>query len=563
MTTVKELDEGLAELKSLADTHEKLYVSSKIALYQTLVETYLWWRKASQKDGYLDKRFEEENIGYRSNLNRPNFAPVVRLVMRIPSHKRVLIRSYGFAINAIDDEYIRNGHIYTNRDASAELVDWIDDSGGIAGITGSKVEELEIDGYDYKGAGKPKAKKKKESEDKKQAQLDVLRLKKTAIAQNATAQTIDIGAVGTGDDDLVVVLAKATGNGNELRVIGTTAQQGLVDGAVMNIGDIDFVNTPTTLRMLCEAIKINTIPKALQNYGARGNFYNKTKLEKQNTEGKMEKVRENARLVLQRNGTILVSKSSSEASLTTYYIPSKKFELDEDIWLRGSDRYWLETELINESEIALYDATDLEKQKNKKIKAVKQVTLKNTLNKQKRNLYFYDYSKIDDEFSFQPALVKDDIQYDWAVKGNASYFRRLYEQHFDGWQHRVKHRVHTANNKAVAFDVSEDGIVCEKKWDKADACFTQTGARYLTAFGDDAETCGTGRIVFAPTDIIAVLQMLSQHSVKDDLVMMSGNEDLLFINYKNDLAEVQIYIPSCSITGKRNSKYFTKFVAND
>jgi len=91
----------------------------------------------------------------------------------------------------------------------------------------------------------------------------------------------------------------------------------------------------------------------------------------------------------------------------------------------------------------------------------------------------------------------------------------------------------------------------------------QAGPRYLTAFSDDAETCGTGRTVFAPTDIIAALQMISQHKVKDDLVMMSGNKDLLFINYNNDLAEVQIYIPSCTIVGKRNSTYFKKFIAND
>jgi len=112
-------------------------------------------------------------------------------------------------------------------------------------------------------------------------------------------------------------------------------------------------------------------------------------------------------------------------------------------------------------------------------------------------------------------------------------------------------------------DVSEDGIVCEKKWDKADNCFTQTGNRYLTALSDDARVSETGRIISAPTDIISVLEMIAKHHVTEDTIMMSGNRDLLFINYKNDLAEIKVYIPSCSITGKRNAKYFTKFVPND
>ncbi|MDA1295337.1 MAG: hypothetical protein O3A32_11390, partial [Proteobacteria bacterium] len=406
--------------------------------------------------------------------------------------------------------------------------------------------------------------KKTKNDDEKKAkqQLEVLELKKVAIAQNEATHTFDIGEVGTDNDDLVVVLAKATGNGNELRLVGSTAQQALVDGAVMQIGEVDFANLPPHLRMLCEVVKLNTITKSLQNYGGRNNFYNKSKLVIER-EGKKENVRENARVVLRQNGTILVSKSTSGASLTTYYIPNKKFLLNEDIWLRGSDRFWLETELINDSEIALYDATDLEEQTNKQLKAQKQISLKNTITKQKRNIYFYDFSRIDDATMYQPAVIFDEIDYDWEVKGNASYFRRLYEQHFDGWQHRVKHRLHTANNKAVAFDVSVDGIVCEKKWDKTDNCFTQTGNRYLTAFSDDAEVCGTGRIIFAPTDIIAVLEMIAKHNVAEDTVMMSGNKDLLFINYKNDIAEIQVYIPSCSITGKRNAKYFTKFVPND
>ena len=565
MATDKDLDSGLEQLRTDAAGQNKLYVSSKIALYRALVETYFWWRKASQKADYLEKRFEAAKIKYRSQLNRPNFNPVIRLVFNMQQHlNNVTISNWGSALNAIDDEFLRNSHIYKNRDAVAELVDWIDDNGGISGICGAKAAQIEEYGYDYKDIEKTTKKKKITTEQKQKLQLEVLQLKKLAISQSLSSQTFDIGAVGTGDDDLVVVLAKATGNGNELRVVGTTAQQGLVDSAVMNIGEVDFANAPAQLRMLCEAIKLNTIPKALQSYGARPNFYNQSKLAVIEPGAKNPtKLRENARLVLQRNGTILVSKSYSQASLTTYYIPNVKFAVDEDIFLRGRDRYWLETELINESEIALYDATDLELQTNKKLTATHQITLKNTLSKQKRNLYFYDFSRVDDATLCQPAIVDEKINYDWAIKGNVSYFRRLYEQHFEGWQHRVKHRVHTANNKAVTFDVSEDGIICEKKWDKIGACFMQAGPRYLTAFSDDAETCGTGRIVFAPTDIIAALQMIAQHKVKDDLVMMSGNEDLLFINYNNELAEVQIYIPSCTITGKRNSTYFKKFIAND
>ena len=432
MTKLTELDAGLDKLRTIVAEQNTLFQSSRRTLYIALAETYLWWRTASQKEGYLKQRFSDAKIRYITKLNRPNFNPIVRLVFSMQQHlQNVQISNFGSAINAIDDEYVRNEHIYKHRDAVEELVDWIEDTGGISGICGKKKEEIEEYGYDYKEAGNNTRKIRKATDKKHKNKLAVLELKKILLSKNDTEQTIDIGEVGTDSDNLVIILAKATGNGNELRVVGSTAQQGLIDNAVMDIGEIDFSNIPLHLRMICEVVKLNTITTALQKYGGRLNFYSQSKLTYER-DGKKEKVFENTRVVLRGNGTILASKSTSDASLTTYYIPNEKLQLDEDIWLRGSDRYWLEAELINESEIALYDAGDLTEQKNSKLQAKKQITLKNTLNKHQRNMYFYDFSKIDDNTMYQPAIVDESIGYDWEIKGNVSYFRRLYEQHFNG-----------------------------------------------------------------------------------------------------------------------------------
>ena len=70
------------------------------------------------------------------------------------------IANFGSAINAIDDEYLRNEHIYKHRDAVEELIDWIDDNGGLSGIKGVKKQEIERHGYDYKDAGNKNKKKR-------------------------------------------------------------------------------------------------------------------------------------------------------------------------------------------------------------------------------------------------------------------------------------------------------------------------------------------------------------------------------------------------------------------
>ena len=564
MATERVLNQGLARLQRLSKNQDDTYQSARELLHQTLVETYLWWREASLEPGYLENCFAEANIKYRSRHNRPNFAPVVRLAMRVQPNKRVQISNFATAINAIDDEYLRNSHRYINRDTVAELVDWIHETGGLSGITGTKKEEVEYDGYDHKGAGKPKQKSKQiESAHKHRRRLELLALKKIAVGKATINQTIDLGHVGTGEDDMIVVLAKSTGNGTELRVVGSSAQQALVDGAVMQVGELTHDGVSDDMRVLCDAINLNTITKELQNYsGSRDRFYSKTKFVVEHA-GVKSAVFENARVILQKNGNVLVSKSSSKASLTTLHIPHKKFLLNQDLWLRGSDRYWIETELLNDGEIALYQTTALQDQKNPSVQAVKQITLSNTVHQHKRSVYFYDFSRIDDATMFQPTVVDEAIDFDWEIQSNRSFLRRLYDQHFNGWQHRVKHRLHTPNNKAVAFRVSSDGVVCEKKWNKDDQCFEQNGARYLTGFGDDAEARGSGQTIFAPTDIIAVLEALSKQDIRGDSVKICGNNDLLHISYETDLAQVRVYIPSASVTGVRSAKYFKKYVPNE
>ena len=105
--------------------------------------------------------------------------------------------------------------------------------------------------------------------------------------------------------------------------------------------------------------------------------------------------------------------------------------------------------------------------------------------------------------------------------------------------------------------------MCEKKWNRGEQCFEQTGARYLTSFGDDAEVLGSGQTIFAPTDILPVLEAISKQQVRGDSIQISGNKDLLHISYETDLAQVRVYVPGASVTGVRSAKFFKKYAPNE
>ena len=59
---LKTLKTELTNLKTSAAEQSEHYQSSKDLLYLTLVDSYLWWRQATEQNGYLDSLYEEAKI---------------------------------------------------------------------------------------------------------------------------------------------------------------------------------------------------------------------------------------------------------------------------------------------------------------------------------------------------------------------------------------------------------------------------------------------------------------------------------------------------------------------
>lgn len=572
----KTLDIELKDLQKNAIEGDKLFENSKTVLYRNLAHTYMFWRKANMQIGYLEDCYKNKNIKFKNVGNKPNFNALIKLVFNIPTSKRNLIGNWANSLNAIDDEYITNSHLYKNEDGIEDLVHWIQDNGGLGGITTKGKERIEEDGYDGDYVYKEPKKTKKPaslSENKKKHQQKILELKKLASSKQKSKTKIDVGSIGTDEDDFVILLAKKTSNNNsELKVVGTTAKSEIVNSAIMEIGELEYANTPYSLKLLCDSLRINIIPKALQDYGARLKFHQSQKIKDddgkfiKNEDGTDFKINETTRLICKTDGAILVSKSTTKVSLVTIVTPTTKFKLKEDIWLRGSDRYYVETNLIHDAEIALYNAepqNNLADVKNTKLKATKQLSLKNTETKKTRNLYFYDFSRVNENTLYQPTIKNEQIKWNWEVIADASFIERFNSQHFDSWVHRVKKNIHIKANKSVCFVVTKDGIICEKKW--IDGEYTQVGNRYLTSFGDDGELSNgkqTNKFTFAPTDILQTLDFISKTNIKGK-VTIKANEHLMLVTFKNDVAKFDVYIPSTIDSGKRNETYFKKFIANE
>ena len=98
----KTLDSELENLQKQAIEADVLYKSSKRKLNENLVQTYMFWQKASMQIGYLEECYKNNNIWFNSKNNKPNFNPLIKLVFNMPVSKRNTANHWANAITAID-----------------------------------------------------------------------------------------------------------------------------------------------------------------------------------------------------------------------------------------------------------------------------------------------------------------------------------------------------------------------------------------------------------------------------------------------------------------------------
>jgi hypothetical protein len=558
---LKEIQDGLAE-------GLRLFMSSKQLTYTKLVEAYFWWRRAEKRKGYLDALYAGRGIS-----NYKDFHKLVDLIFRLrETNQTQNIGNYSYAVEAIHKEYEANSFRYKHiEDKVSALVRWMFDNGGISGLRGRNQQQKDDFGGDDDSVSTAKktAKSTKRTDTRLVTEAQVIQQKKDRAKNTKTGKQVDFGEVATNDDELVVVLAKRSDYG-KLTIIGTTADEAVVDRALLEIGDIDYSSTAPVLRTLVEALKPNIIPKRLQQQKVRAKFYNKTKVKHSytNKKGVWEEVvlTEKTRLVLRKNGTILVSKTTASASLTTVAKPNIRFGNKTDVFLRGSDRYWLETDLLNEAQIILYDAEPKKKlaKASDKVNADFQITLSNTRSKSKRNLYFYNTDAIDGGVGFQADIADaESIKYGWNITASATYIQRLYAKHLEKWLYGMNKGIKLTHNLHMLLHCTSKHLEIQSDWQNEK--YQQQGKEFQTVFEKDAKSkvhSKDTKITVSPLDIVQVFATICDAQLTSSVVI-EGNKHLLHIQYSTDAADFDVYVPACNHKGVRDDTHFTTAYGND
>ena len=575
MATEQELNDRLQKIQGDAQEQHRLHVGARNLLHRNLAEAYVWWLEAiKQPKGYLQGIFQANAIETRSTSNDVNFNPIVRLVFKMQAANAGTVSQWSAALLVVHEYYQANeSHLRRVGNLEGEIAAYIREKGGISGLRLIHNQLFDADdpsAINSTAPAEPKRKPTKAEKYRLDTEAKIFKSKRSLLKDSKSLGAVEISDIATNDDDLIVVLAKRNHKTGKLEAVGTTNDDDVVRQAIMESVDTDVRKLAPNLRLIVECLRPHIVPHKLQKLNARKAFFTAQEMGIGDN-GKKLFYSEYVRLVLAKSGAIIASKSPTTASLTTISQPNVPFELERDIFLRGNDRHWLETELLNDGQMPLFKVTTEHGLLDTvaPLTASKMLVLKNRQSTEERRIYFYDYGILNADKSYQPVPI-DQISYNWKIDADKRFVTRFYRKQLDRWLVKVKKNIHLASNKTIKLVLADRYLEARSHFVKDQPGVNEEGyARfaddYFTLYGRDAKierlTDAPSEITVSPLDIAELFATLTNVPTKGR-IMIRGNAHIMNVSYETATAKHEAFIPACDHEGKRDATYFKRYVPN-
>jgi hypothetical protein len=564
------LDDKLKELQTVATKQSADYSSSRQLLHKNIVDAYLWWRDAEQQAGYLAKLYDTNAIRYRkAKSNKPNFYPLVRLVWDIDvSAKASTISNWAKALTAIDDAFTSSPNKFTQ--PHADLINYIDAKGGLKGLRGEKqLTSDELEQEEDLGFQQTKRGRKKQTTPPPQSVMD--KRKTRASTSKPLATTPPIPSAVTNSDGFVVLLGRRNIAG-DIEIVSSTYKDDAVTEALWAAADVDRASVTPSLRLIAECLEPHAIPAKLEPY--RKKFFAPSIVKRTREEvdpndasktvKKSYFIKQSTRLRIRpRQNDILLSNGASEASLTTHIKP-KSIKLSQvELVLRGSDRSWIETELLNGQKLDLYSAEPADALLHNITGAKAKFYLELTSEaKHERKLYFYETAGLEADGNSQPE-IRDaaSLKFDWEITAQTQWLRRFDAVCIDNWLTRTRGMFNKKQMQRVALVPTTTELKLKHWWLGAGGGYERDND---TDFGSDAQATlhmKEPKFECSPKDLAVVFSTLPQMPLTCEQVHIRANAHIMQISYSTDLADYETFIPAVDETGQADATEFQVYGA--
>ena len=552
------LDSQLSALQTAAAEQTQAYESSRDRLYQNIVDTYLWWLQAEQNKGYLKAKYAENGIRTRQKAsNKPNFYPVVRLVWNIDITKQAsTVSDWSQSLLALHELYTEQADRFA-ADTRADLINHIHDVGGLSELRGEqRMTEQEL--YDEEDADvvEPTAPAKKPA-DSPYAQIAQSKSELAKKLQPKAKLPAFPSAV-TDSDEFVVMLARRNPTSNELEIVGTSIDEGLMQDALYSCIEADRSDIASSLRLVVEALTPHAVPPKLEKY--RKKFFDKSRSVKRvQADGTKQKLPESTSLLIDPSSNeIIVTKSPKRVTCVTHVKPKSVTLHDgETLVLRGVDRSWLEQELIGKDLLAAYTAEPADglKETHTENKQRFGLMLTNTATKHDRTIYFYQLNEMPAD-SNDGARIEADMQFDadWEIKATSQWMAAFDARCMSEWINGIKGFFNRPQNKKVALRVDADSLTLHYWWDKDKSVYEKSFSMPIDSGSTVTITNKVGTIELFPKDAMLLFAAIPTLPLSNNEISIKRSTDGLLVDYETDLATYRSLLPSYAVYEKHEAE---------
>jgi hypothetical protein len=561
-----ELNKQLEEVTQIGIACAQSVKSTQKAEREYMVAVYMWWRSAHKQAGYLDSLYKAHHFGnYYKQKKGINFTPLIRLTTGDALGKD-FDSIWNRALNAIHEKFEKNESRFKVKTAE-KLTDLFEANGGKTGLA----EQWKLSKDDEKPAT--------EFEQWLEFELDVEEFfqtladgARTHYANKQNLPSLNLQPVQQDHNGYSTILVKHSPNG--IVIIGSSADNSLVDQSLVATYRSDFDAVPIKLRSILETVHVLNTPNSASK--DHNKFVEKTKFDDPfNSNTKLKQRRriiysnsENCFLnspILSRSGPIV--KAYPKASIFDQ-IPS-------DLHLIGDTHNWIETVLLRSRLFNAYTANNNGKfslhQINDYRHYATELTSKFVLSDEDDRLVRNHVKNLRNEtICWQPFFERkikhsaqlnfnflnyfdtaaDFCDFDWRTELSIQALRKLAVEFVEPWVSEYAEKHKRPMNSTLKLELSDDIKIGYEKSETTQAHDIQY------AFGSsNSKSMGKLDIFVRSIDFTFILRQISDLNLISPLYIFAQSTGLILL-FETKANCFFSYIPSCNIEGVRSEANF-------
>ncbi len=541
---IQKLHKELHQLQANGTVVWANFRKSNKDFYRHIAEVYFWWIQALQVPGLLDAEYEKIKRRHRELKHGYNYTRLLVLVWGNDNCNDADLARHSRALNEVNKEYFSREAYYA-KDGVAKIAQFIEQNGGIHGLTGYGKEDAGATEDESRIDLTPPRATDKEKFDA------LVKSAKTHYAQSAAPIHTFNTSLPVTDDDLAVVLVRRTAAGYQL--LGATNDKDAVEAAAVVNYKHTFSALPPSIRSLIETLRTQCLPPHILKI--QRDLVDKSK-QKHSDGTKMLNMR---RLLYRHDhADFLLSPVRAHTGVVTIAKPKSGGleQVDGDVFLSSRARLALERLAISNYEFNLYkaEAEDQIKQYEPEDSASHVLRLQSIANE--ADYLHLDFWQYDDQLN--PPLPQVDIDLfgkaDWKTDVTLSWFRELSNNIVSKWFASHAKHIKRDHQKICRLDFNRDAI--EINFVRRDGTFEH---RHHIPLAKQVSGFVTLSLLFRTKDLMPVLASIADLEVDGD-IEISVTSDVVHFVFETNATKFSVAVPTANDKEILSTKSFTSYL---